>query len=80
MTLQNFTHQHRQVYLENQLILQNASFEIDEKVIEKIMNCKKSSLSLDGNSWSKKLENPLFKVTIRSYDVTEVCEFENFTC
>ena len=54
LTLQNFTHQHRQVYLENQLILQKASFEIDEKVIEKIKNCRKSSLSLDGNSWSKK--------------------------
>ena len=47
---------------------------IDDKIMNIIEHAKKSLLFHNGNAWVKKEGNPLFEVTMGSYDGAEVCE------
>ena len=38
------------------------------------MQCRKSLLSLDTETWKKKLKESCFAVTIVSFDGAEICE------
>ena len=48
--------------------------DIKDKTIDIINHARKSLLFYDGNAWVKKEGNPLFDVTMGSYDKAEVCE------
>ena len=47
---------------------------IEDKVINIIKHARKSLLLHNGNAWVEKEGNPLFDVTMGSYDGAEVCE------
>ena len=48
--------------------------EIEEKVINIVKYTKKSLLFHDGKALVRKEENPLFNVTIGSYDKAQICK------
>ena len=60
--------------MKNPLILQEASSKIEDKTIDVINNARKSLLFHDGNAWVIKEGNPLFDVTMGSFDGAKVCE------
>ena len=71
MTLESSTRQYQQNYLKNPL---RSIIEIEDKIIDIINHARKSLLFHDGNAWVKKEANPLFDITMGSYDEAEVCE------
>ena len=48
--------------------------EIEDEVINIIKHTKKSLLFHDGKALVRKEENPLFNVTIESYDKAQICK------
>ena len=60
--------------LEKSIYFARSIIEIEDKTIGIINHARKSLLFHDGNAWVKKEGNPLFDVTIGSYDGAEVCE------
>ena len=60
--------------LEKSINFARSIIEIEDKTIDIINHARKSLLFHDGNAWVKKEGNPLFDVTMGSYDGAEVCE------
>ena len=60
--------------LEKSISFARSIIEIEDKIMEIINHARKSLLFHDGNAWVKKEGNPLFDVTMGSYDGAEVCE------
>ena len=71
LTLESSTRQYQQNYLKNPL---RSIIEIEDKIIDIISHARKSLLFHDANAWVKKEANPLFDITMGSYDEAEVCE------
>ena len=60
--------------LEKSINFARSIIEVEDKIIDIINHARKSSLFHDGNAWVKKKGDPLFDVTMGSYDGEEVCE------
>ena len=60
--------------LEKSIHFARSIIEIEGNIIDIINHARKSLLFHDGNAWVKKEGNPLFDVTMGSYDGAEVCE------
>ena len=60
--------------LEKSINFARSGIEIEGKITDIINHARKSLLFHDGKEWVKKEGNPLFDVTMGSYDGTEVCE------
>ena len=60
--------------LEKSINFARSIVEIEDKIINIIKHARKSLLFHNGNAWIKKEGNPLFDVTMGSYDRTEICE------
>ena len=60
--------------LEKSINFARSIIEIEDKIIDIINHARKSLLFHDGKEWVKKEGNPLFDVTMGSYDEAEVCE------
>ena len=60
--------------LEKSINFARSIIEIEDKIIDIINHARKSLLFHDGKEWVKKEGNPLFDVTMGSYDGAEVCE------
>ena len=60
--------------LEKSINFARSIIKIADKAIGIINHARKSLLFHDGNAWVKKEANPLFDITMGSYDEAEVCE------
>ena len=60
--------------LEKSIHFARSIIEIEDKTTDIINHARKSLLFHDSNAWVKKEGNPLFDVTMGSYDGAEVCE------
>ena len=54
--------------------IQECYIHFQHKVINIVKHARKSLLFHDNNLWVKKEGNPLFEITMGSYDGAEVCE------
>ena len=59
--------------LENSINSARSIIKIEPKIINMIKHARESLLFHDGSAWVKKERNPLFDVTMGSYDGVEVC-------
>ena len=59
--------------LEKSIHFARSIIEIEDKTTDIINHARKSLLFHDSNAWVKKEGNPLFDVTMGSYDGAEVC-------